>query len=222
MKKSKKLVIYGVGKFADFIIYSFMHDSSYKVVAQCVEETYISKIPKTDHEFPLVNFDDLEKKFNPDEYELFITVGDDRVRERIYRSALKKGYTLATYIASSAIYPKNLKTGDNVYIGEKTGIQPFVEIGNNTFIIAANIGHHSKIGKNSLLSVCLLGAEVQVGKNTFIGLNATIKPKIKIGSFNIIGMNSKITSNTPDHAVFSEPATKIHKLSYKDINGKYL
>ncbi|SFF60315.1 sugar O-acyltransferase, sialic acid O-acetyltransferase NeuD family [Salegentibacter agarivorans] len=222
MKENKKLVIYGVGKFADFIIYSFIHDSPYQVVAQCVEEAYISEISETDHEFPLVNFDNLEKEFNPDEYYLFITVGNDKLRERIYKKARKKGYTLATYIATNAIYPKNLKTGNNVYIGEKTGIQPFVEIENNSFIIAANIGHHSKIGKNSLLSVCLLGAEVQVGKNTFIGLNATIKPKIKIGSFNIIGMNSKITSNTPDHAIFSEPATKIHKLSYKDISGKYL
>lgn len=222
MKENKKLIIYGVGKFADLIIYSFMNDSNYTVVAQCVEGDYISKTPGTDLEFPLVNFDNLEKEFNPDEYDLFITVGDDKLRERIYKEAKNKGFNLATYIASNAIYPKNLKTGDNVYIGEKSGIQPFVEIEENTFVIAANIGHHSRIGKNSLLSVCLLGAEVQVGKNTFIGLNATIKPKVKIGDFNIIGMNSKIITNTPDYAVFSEPATKIHKLSYKDINGRYL
>lgn len=222
MKKNKKLVIYGVGKFADFIIYSFIHDSPYEVVAQCVEEAYISKVSKKDLDLPLVNFEKLEKEFNPKIYELFITVGNDKLRERIYNEAKIKGYKLATFIATNSIYPNNLKVGDNVYIGEKTGIQPFVEIGNNAFIIAANIGHHSKIGENSLLSVCLLGAEVEVGRNTFIGLNATIKPKIKIGNFNIIGMNSKITTDTPDYAIFSEPATKIHKLSYTDIQGKYL
>lgn len=216
------LVIYGVGKFADSIIYSFINDSPYKVVAQCVEESYISKASKNDFDLPLVNFNKLEKEYDPNLYELFITVGDDCLRERIYNEAKLKGYKLASYIATNSVYPNNLKVGDNVYIAEKTGIQPFVEIGNNTFIIAANIGHHSKIGENSLLSVCLLGAEVEVGRNTFIGLNATIKPKIKIGNFNIIGMNSKITIDTPDYAIFSEPATKIHKLSYTDIQGKYL
>ena len=220
--KNKKLIIYGVGKFADIICYSFMNDSAYTVVAQCVEGDYLSKIGETEHEFPLVNFDVLENNYDPAEYDLFITAGNDGIRERIYKAAKQKGYFLTTYISTNAVCPKNLKTGDNVFIGEATFIQAYVKIDDNTFIIGARIGHHSKIGKNSLLSVCLLGAEVTVGNNSFIGLNSTIKPKTKIGGKNIIGMNCNIISDTEDKSVFSQPGTKKRGLSYDDLKGKYL
>ena len=220
--KDKKLIIYGVGKFTDFICYSFMNDSDYTIIAQCVEGNYLSKANETEHEYPLVNFDNLEETFLPEDFELFITVGDDKIRERIYETAKKKHYKLATYISTSSIVPKNLITGDNVYIGEKTGIQPFVEIKDNTFIIGANIGHHCKIGKNSILSVCTLGAEVMVGDNCFIGLNATIRPRITIGAKNIIGMNCSITSNTTEKSIFNQPSSKKRALSYDDLKGRYL
>ena len=220
--KNKKLIIYGVGKFADFICHSFKNDSNYNIVAQCLEENYLSKAIEIEHEFPLVNFDDLEDEFSPKEHELFITVGDDKIRTRIYKAAKQKGYTLASHISKRAICPKDLKIGDNVYIGEKTGIQPFVEIQDNTFVIAANVGHHCKIGKNSILSVCTLGSEVIVGDNCFIGLNATIKPKVIIGNKNIIGMNCNIKSNTEDKSVFGESPTKKRTLSYDDLKGRYL
>lgn len=220
--KNKKLIIYGVGKFADFISYSFMNDSEYTVVAQCVEADYLSKTAGIKKEFPLVDFDTLEHNYDPTEYDLFITAGNDEIRERIYKIAKQKGYFLATYISTHAVCPSNLEIGDNVFIGEGTFIQPYVTIDSNTFIIASKLGHHSKIGKNSLFSVCLLGAEVEVGDNSFIGLNATIKPKIKIGSKNIIGMNCNITSNTEDKSVFSQQGTKKRALSYDDLKGKYL
>lgn len=220
--KNKKLIIYGVGKFADFVCYSFMNDSAYTVVAQCVEGDYLSKTNAIAHEFPLVNFDVLENNYDPSEYDLFITAGNDEIRDRIYKEAKQKGYSLANYISTNAVCSKNLKLGDNVFIGEATFIQPYVEIEDNTFIIGARIGHHSKIGKNSLLSACLLGAEVTVGDNSFLGLNSTIKPKTKIGMKNIIGMNCNITSNTEDKSVFSQPGTKKRVLSYDDLKGRYL
>jgi acetyltransferase-like isoleucine patch superfamily enzyme len=220
--KNKKLIIYGIGKFTDFICYSFKYDSNYTIVAQCVNGEYLSKATEIEHDFPLVNFDTLENNYDPEEYTLFITIGDDELRESIYKTAKLKGYNLATYISSNAVCPKNIELGDNVFIGEGTFIQPFVKIDDNTFVLAAKLGHHSIIGKNSLLSVCLLGAEVTVGDNCFIGLNSTIKPKTKIGRKNIIGMNCNITSNTEDKSIFSQPGTKKRGLTYDDLKGKYL
>ncbi|MGY5846904.1 acetyltransferase [Salegentibacter sp. HM20] len=220
--KTRKLIIYGVGNFADFICYSFNQDSPYTVVAQCVEESYLAKASEIPHHFTLVNFDDLEKNYDPNEYDLFISAGNDELRERIFLTAKQKGYSLASYISTNAICPTNLKIGANVFIGEATFIQPYVQIDDNSIILGARIGHHSKIGKNSLLSVCLLGAEVEVGSNSFIGLNATVKPKIKIGNKNIIGMSCNITSNTGDKSIFSHPGTKKRALSYDDLKGKYL
>jgi acetyltransferase-like isoleucine patch superfamily enzyme len=220
--KNKKLIIYGVGNFAEFICDSFMNDSAYTVVAQCVEGDYLSKANKIKHKYPLVDFDVLENNFDPSEYDLFITVGNDWIRERIYKEAKEKGYLLANYIATNAICPKNLKIGDNVYIGEGTLIQAFTEINNNTIIIAAKIGHHSKIGKNSLLSACIVGAEVSIGDNSFLGLNATIKPRTKIGMKNIIGMNCNIISDTADKSVFNQPGTTKRGLTYDNLKSKYL
>src|SRR5690606_4756012 len=98
-----------------------------------------------------------------------------------------------------------LKTGENVFISEDTAIQPFVEIGNNTILIGARIGHHSIIGSNVLLSLSFVGANCKIGNNSFIGLNSAIKPGVSIGNFNIIGMGCNIIKNTKDREVYSAP-----------------
>ncbi len=220
--KNKKLIVYGHGKFAEYVRYVFTHDSDYDVIGFCLESSYLAKLNKVEGKSEIFNFDNLEENYNPDQYDLFIAVGNDKIRERLFLSGKEKGFFMANYISTKAILWKNLSLGQNVFISEDSAIQPFVKIGDNTIIIGAKIGHHSTIGANSLLSTCIIGANVKIGNNCFLGINSSVKSNIEIGDRNIIGMGSIITKNTGELEVFTTQAAIKRKLNYSDISDRYL
>ena len=220
--KNKKLIVYGHGKFAEYVRYVFTHDSDYDVIGFCLESTYLAKLNMVEGENEIINFDNLEENYNPDQYDLFIAVGNDKIRERLFLSGKKKGFLMANYISTKAILWENLSFGQNVFISEDSAIQPFVKIGDNTTIIGAKIGHHSTIGANSLLSTSVIGANVKIGNNCFVGINSSVKTDVEIGDRNIIGMGSIITKNTGEFEVFTTPAAIKRNVTYNDISDKYL
>lgn len=220
--KEKNLIIYGVGDFAEYVGYAFSHDSKYRVFGFCVEKSYLSKSKKDDTYNNLLEFDTLEKYYPPEKYNLFIAVGNDQIRQRIFKQAKNKGYFLASYVASRSITWEDLKIDENVFISEDTAIQPFVKIGNNSIFMGARIGHHSIIGSNVLLSLSLIGANCIIGDNSFLGLNSAIKPGVTIGNFNIIGMGCNIIKNTEDGDVYSAPKVQKRSVTYSELGNKHL
>ncbi len=223
-KKVKKLktVIFGAGSWASYVSYVLSHDSAYEVCAFCVEKDNKNQEIQNHEGLPIIDFDDLNKIFPPDEYQLFISVGNNWVRERVYKIAKSNGYSFISYVSSKAIVYKDLEYGENVFISEGSVIQPFVSIGDNTTLIDAKIGHHSQIGNNALLSSCSLGGNVKIGDNSFLGMNSTIKQNVSVGRNNIIGMGSNITKNTDDDEVYAEKATIKRTISSEKIRDKYL
>jgi len=219
----KKLIIYGSGNFAEYIRYAFDHDSDYDVEAFCLEASYLLKLTdRSQNDLEILNFNTLRDTHSPSNYDLFIAIGNDLLRERIFNEAESMGFKLANYISSKAIVWENIQVGKNVFISEDTAIQPFVEIGDNTIMIGPRIGHHSKIGSHVLLSLSFIGANSNIGDNSFLGLNSAIKPNTIIGKRNIIGMGCNITRNTEENEVYSSASANKRNLSYQDLNGKYL
>ncbi|WP_081210069.1 acetyltransferase [Salegentibacter sediminis] len=217
------LIIYGSGKFAEYIRYAFEYDSDYRVKAFCLEASYLSNLAdQTQNGLEILNFNSLKNTYDPSNFELFIAIGNDALRERIFNEAKSMGYKLASYVSSKATVFEEIKIGKNVFISEDTGIQPFVEIGDNTIIIGSKIGHHTHIGNHVLLSISTIGANSYIGDNSFLGLNSTIKPNTRIEKRNIIGMGCNITKNTKENEVYSSTPAKRRNISYGDLKDKYL
>lgn len=217
--QKKKLIIYGVGKLAEYAGYVFQEDSNYNIVAYCIEENYLRANPQLPD---VESFENLQGDLLKNDTFLFVAVGNNIIRERIFSIAKQKGYKLATYISSKASTWSNLKIGENCFIGEGSIIQPFVEIKNNSFLFGARLGHHCIIGENVLLSGPTIGGDVRVGDFTFIGLNSVIQQNIKIGKKNIIGMGVAITKTTSEHSVFSAPKARKRNINYDQISDTYL
>ncbi len=213
--EKKKLLIYGVGRFAEYASFVFEHDDDYEVVGFCMETTYLEKFPNT-KENNVYAFEAIKNLFPPQENELFISVGNNLIRERIYMAAKDLGYKLATYISSEAKYWNNLKIGDNCFVGEGSLLQPFTEIGNNSILFSASIGHHSKIGDHVLLSGCSLGGNVHVEDHSFLGINSTVKENTRIGSKNIIGMGVVIAKDTEPNEIYSAPQAKKRNITFQE------
>ncbi|MEN7551759.1 acetyltransferase [Rapidithrix thailandica] len=222
MVKESKVIIYGTGKFAEYVGYMIDKDSIYEVCAYCIEKGYHNGKEHINGK-AVVGFEALEECFPPEKYQLFIAIGNNYVRKRLFESSKKKGYTLIRYVSSVALIWEELVCGENIFISDNSAIQPFVTIGDNTIIIGSKIGHHSKIGNHVLLSACFLSGSVTVGESSFLGINATVKQNTVIGNNNIIGMGSVITHNTKDWEVYTgSHATRKRMVSADRIESNYL
>lgn len=216
----KRLFIYGVGRLAEYAAYVFENDSEYEVEGYCIEREYFQNIKEQNTGTKI--FEEIKDLLLQENYYLFIAVGNNLVRERIYSAAKQKEIKLATYISSRASTWPNMTTGENCFIGEGSVIQPFVKIGENCILFGARLGHHTKVGDHVLLSGPTIGGNVIVGKYTFIGLNAVVLQNLEIGAKNIIGMGVSIKSPTGEGEVYSSPSFKKREVSFDDISNNYL
>lgn len=217
-----KLIIYGVGRFADYVIYAFQNDSRYEVVALTVESAFRPPEDRNYFHLPVVCFEEVEEIYPPNEYLMFIAVGNNWLRQRLFEESRKKGFQFANYLSSKATFWPDLTCGENVFIAESSHIQPFVSLGDNTILFGPKIGHHCCVGKNVLMTSCTLGGNVKIGNNSFIGIHACIKQGVKVGNNNIIGMGCSIAYDTNDDEVYSDRASVKRKVSSQRIKDRYL
>ena len=198
MKKTKKAIIFGTSGQAEVMSYLLEIDSHYEVVAFTSTKDYIKS--ENIYGKPLVPFENIEKRFNPLEYDMHIAIGyNDRnkTRTKFYKLAKEKGYNLLSYISSKCTnYAKTI--GDNCFIFEDNTIQPFVEIGNNCILWSGNhIGHHSKIQDNVFVSShVVISGHCNIGSFSFLGVNSTIRDSITVAEDTILGAGCLIVKDT--------------------------
>lgn len=218
LMQKKKLIIYGIGRFARFAAYVFNNDSQYIVNGYSIESSLLeTKSNFFDSSIEYIPFEKLNKIKAPREHHLFIAVGNNLVRERLYFSAKQQGFELASYLSSKASIWQNLEVGENCFIGEGCVLQPFVKIGSNSILLSTGVGHHSEVGKHTLLSATSLAGNVKIGDYSFLGLNSAIQENIKIGHKNIIGMGTVITSDTEDNAIYTAPTAIKRSTTFEDF-----
>lgn len=225
MQKKDKLVIIGSGETAELAYEYFTHDSDYQVVGFSVEREFLKK--ETLFGLSVVPFQNLQKRFNPNEHDAFVAISYtklNRVRTRLYKKTKKKGYSIASYISSKAFIWHNVEIGENCFILENNVIQHGVKIGNNVTLWSGNhIGHRSVIKENSFVSSqVVVSGYCEIGENCFIGVNSSIADFKKIAKDSLIGAGSIIIKNTKEGKIYrSAPSveTKINVYKYFGIKG---
>ena len=213
----KKAVLFGTGSIAEVVYYYLTHDSGYEVEAFTSSRDYIEQ--STLLNLPVVPFEDVEKIYPPDAYDMFIAIAYgnmNKTRTKFYHESKNKGYALLTYVSSRATTWPDLDVGDNCFIFEDNTIQPFVQIGNNVIIWSGNhIGHHSVIEDNCFISShVVVSGHCHIKEYSFLGVNATLRDGITIARENIIGAAALILHDTAEMGVYPGRGTKI--LSGKD------
>jgi sugar O-acyltransferase (sialic acid O-acetyltransferase NeuD family) len=211
----KKVVIFGTGDLAQVAHFYLTHDSPYEIVAFTANRDYI----KEDRVFnlPLVPFEEIEEKYPPNKFSMFIAIGYkgvNKLRARIYMKAKEKGYELISYINSKVIKWEDMEIGDNCFIFENQVIQPFVKIGSDVIIWSGNhIGHHSIIGDHCFItSHVVISGNVKIGPYCFIGINATLRDGITIGRECVIGAGSLILRDTKEREVYTAKSAELRSI----------
>ena len=171
---------------------------------------------------PLISFEKLNTEFPPINFSLFIAVGNNKIRERLFNRATNLGYNLPSYISSKSSHWENLKTGKNVFVDEGCVLQPFINISDNTILFTSQIGHHTQIGKHSLISGSKTGGNVKIGDHCYLGLNASIKQNLTIAANTIIGMGCIIEQDILISSVYTHKGTTKRNLNPDQISRLFL
>lgn len=217
-----KLIVFGTGDISELITTFLKKESNYSIAGYCVEESFKKNIKKF-HGAPVVSFEKLSERYPPSEFKLFIAIGNNYVRERIFTESKKKGYTMISHVTESVTNWDDLEYGENVLISGISSLQPFVKVGDNTFIIGSKIGHHSIIGNHTLLSCSTLGGNVKVGDYSFLGLNSAVQHDTEIGRKNIIGIGCNINHDTGENEVYTANQSTVKRsISADQIKSKYM
>jgi len=207
----KKIIIFGTSTFSEIAYEYFKNDKKFEIVGFSVNKDFIKG--KKFLGLPIIPFENIEKKFPPKKYSMFIATSYqnmNKTREKIFKEAKIKGYKLVSYVDKNAIKWKNVRIGENCFIFENNVIQPFAKIGNNVIMWSGNhIGHGVEIEDNCFISSHVVVAGfAKIGKNSFLGINSSIRDGIKIGKECIIGAGSVILNDTKDKEVYSSGNTK--------------
>lgn len=212
---AKRLIIFGVGRFAQLLKYYFDHDTEYNVCAFTLDGAHCDGNDVLG--CPLIPFEEVASRFPPDNCDMFIGLGYtqmNRLREQKCDQAKRMGYSLASYVSSRANVSDAATLGRNCLVFEDATVQPFAEIQDGVFIWGgAYVSHHCKIGAYAFLSAEVsLGGESEIGHHAFLGLNAIVRDKIRVGPGSLLGPGSIVLAETEEnsvHIVGHSPASKI-------------
>ena len=201
MNNNKKLIIIGDSAFAEIAYEYFTYDSEFEVVAFSVEQEYLKR--NNLFGIPIVAFETLEESFPPAEHHFYtamVYTQGNKLLERLYTEAKRKGFTPASYISSKAFVWRNVQLGEHCFIFEDNTVQPFVKIGDDVVLWSGNhIGHHSTIDSHCFISShVVISGFCNVGKRCFMGVNSTVGNNINIGNDCIIGASATIVGDVED------------------------
>jgi len=206
-----KVVVFGVGQWAELAHFYLTHDSPHEVAGFTLDAEYIE-----DREYkglPVVPYDEVEQHFAPAEFKMFIPMSFKRMnhaRAEKYYDAKKRGYELISYVSSKATTFPGFECGDNCFIFEDNTIQPFVKIGNNVVLWSGNhIGHHTIIKDHVMItSHVVISGSCTIEPFCFLGVNATVRDETVIARETLVGMGVTILKDTKEFEVYKAAGTQ--------------
>ncbi|MFM2225332.1 MAG: hypothetical protein RJA07_1534 [Bacteroidota bacterium] len=133
---------------------------------------------------------------------MFVAIGDNIVRKRIYET-VQLDFEICNAIHPSSIVATHVQIGNGTMIGANCIINPLATIGNAVICNTGSIIEHECIINDyvHLAPGSVLCGNVTVGEGSFIGANAVIKQGITIGKNCIIGAGSVILKDIEDGKV---------------------
>ena len=124
---------------------------------------------------------------------LVVTIGDNRLREEIYRQAEALGFTFPNMVACSAYVSPFARLGWGCILLNNAVVQNGAQIGNGVVLTVGVEAHHD----------CAIGDFALVYTNSVVRTGAKIGERAKIGSTSTVGNFVRV----PEDAVIPDGAS---------------
>lgn len=194
----KDIVIFGANDFGRLLKYYIDNDDPRSVVAFTMDKEFIEEDSFCG--IPVVDFENVEKKYPQEKYELMIGIGNSKmnqIRETVFKRIKDKGYTVASFIhPNTSMHCTDI--GEGNIILEKCMIYPFSKIGNGNLLWDhVLISHDCEVGDfNTFSSYADLCGYVKIKNNGYFGKHCIINDFVKIDNYTLVGAAAYAKKNT--------------------------
>lgn len=148
------------------------------------------------------------------DYDLFVAIGNNRIREKIQSQLEAAGASIPVLIHPSAIIGEQVKFGIGTVVMAGVMINTCTTIGKGCIINTGAIIDHDSIIQDFVHispGVCIAGT-VEVGRGTWIGIGSTVINNITITSDCIVGAGAVVVKDIVEKGTYvGVPAIKLEK-----------
>ena len=198
-----KVVIFGTGSWARKIFYYISELSEHEVVAFTADGEFCE--PNSFMGLPVISFNDLENRYAPDQYAMFMGIGYremNNIRERKYLDAKKKGYRFPNFVHPTAVM-HNTDLGEANFILESVTFEPYTIVHDNCVLLSAcHIAHDSAIMSHNFFSLNVaIAGDCKIEKNCFLGIHSSVSNGLVIADHTLVGAGCHISKSTKPYDV---------------------
>ena len=166
-------------------------------------------------------FETLNKIIAADVYFVNLITGSTRARYESSLHMARHGCKFANFVHPSVDLTMT-EMGVGNYIQEGVIVQAEARIGNNSSIhMGALIAHEVMVGHSVFIAHAVsVSGNVEVEDGVFIGTNASIVPRVRIGCWATVGAGAVVTKDVPPYStVVGNPAKVIKTVEPELVSG---
>lgn len=148
----------------------------------------------------------------------FIAVGDNYVRERLFRQAEALGWQLPNLVYPKAVVADSVVLEKGIVVMAGAVVNPDAVIEEGCIInTGATVDHDDRIGAFSHISVgAHLAGTVQVGRHAWIGAGSVVKNNCRIAEGTVVGAGAVVVKNIEEAGVYiGVPAKRMKSIAYR-------
>lgn len=192
----KKLFIYGASGHGK-VVWELAKLNGYEIVGFIDDAS-----PKYILAYNSISFENFLENFR--DCSVALGIGDNLIREKIFKRLLEHDIKISTLIHPSATVSSFAKIGDGCVVMAGSVINPDSTIEKGVIVNSASvIDHDCRIGSFSHIAPnTSIAGTVSIGKRTFIGIGSSIIQNISIGADVIVGAGSVVVKDLHESRVY--------------------
>ena len=207
MQDSREVYIFGYSGHAYVLIESMM-DLGYTILGYFDKQEAVAN----PYNLEYLGFElDVDLKAIVKDANVFPTVGEAHIREKLLAIFIKENLKQFTLIDKTAHVSKTAIIGMSTYIGKSAIVNALAKVGQGVILNTNSvIEHECEIGDFAHIAPsATLAGNVKIGGRSFVGANSVCKQSVNIGSNCIIGAGGVVVKNIPNNEVWiGNPAKK--------------
>ena len=139
-----------------------------------------------------------------EEYDIFVAVGNNSIREKLHKKIENAGGSIPTLIHPKAVIGKGVEIGDGTVVMAGAIINPCTKIGKGCIInTGSTIDHDNVIGDFVHISPgCHLAGFVTVGNRCWLGIGSIVANNLSITSDCQVGAGGVVITNLNEPGVY--------------------